>query len=306
MLQKKPPDNLVGLHIEPTNICTLKCPGCARTRFINQWSQHWKNHSLDIDHLLKFLDIDLAGFKILLCGNYGDPIYHPDFVEFVTKLKQRGSVISIVTNGSYRTTDWWKALTSVLTSADCITFSVDGIPTNFTQYRINADWDTIKQGMQISAESACQTEWKYIPFSFNSADIESAEHLSQQLGIDRFFVNPSDRFDEETEFLKPNNTLLGTRYNLQASWKSAQMSSLKKVAPKCNNGKEHFITADGYYSPCCYLADHRFYYKTPFGKQKKLYNIQDHSISQILAMPTVIEFYQNLEQQSGCQFNCPG
>jgi organic radical activating enzyme len=306
MHQKKSPDNLVGLHIEPTNICTLKCSGCARTRFINQWPQHWKNHSLDIDHLLKFLDIDLTGLKILLCGNYGDPIYHPNFVEFVTKLKQRGSIISIVTNGSYRTTDWWKALTSVLTSDDRITFSVDGVPTNFTQYRINADWDTIKQGMEISVESACQTEWKYIPFSFNSADIESAEHISQQLGIDHFFVDPSDRFDEETEFLKPNDNLLGTRYNPQVLWKSSQTTSLKKVAPQCDNGKEHFITADGYYSPCCFIADYRFYYKTTFGKQKKMYNIQEHSISQLLETPAVVEFYQNLEQHTGCQFNCPG
>ena len=305
MLQKNSPDNLVGLHIEPTNICTLKCPGCARTRFIDQWPQHWKNHSLDIDQLLMFLDINLTGLNILLCGNYGDPIYHPDFVEFVSKLKQRGSVINIITNGSYRTKEWWKALTSVLTSVDCITFSVDGIPTNFTQYRINADWDTIRQGMEISAESACQTEWKYIPFSFNSADIDSANHLSQQLGIDRFFINPSNRFDEQTEFLKPEKNLVGSKYNTQMLWKST-ISKKNPVNPKCINNKEHFITADGYYSPCCFIADHRFYYKTLFGKQKKLYNIQEHTLSQILEKSEVVEFYQTLDQQSGCQFNCPG
>jgi organic radical activating enzyme len=306
MPQKKLPDSLAGLHIEPTNICTLKCPGCARTRFINQWPQHWKNHSLDIDHLLKFLDINLTGLKISLCGNYGDPIYHPDLVDFVTKLKQRGSIISIVTNGSYRTKDWWKALTSVLTSVDCITFSVDGIPTNFTQYRINADWDTIKQGMEITAESACQTEWKYIPFLFNSTDIESAQQLSQQLGINRFFVDPSDRFDKETEFLRPNNTLLGPRHDAQMLWKSTTTSNISKVAPKCVNKKEHFITADGYYSPCCFVADHRFYYKTQFGKQKNQFDIQKQSISQLLTEPAVVEFYQNLSIQPGCQYNCPG
>jgi organic radical activating enzyme len=306
MLQQKPLDSLTGLHIEPTNICTLKCSGCARTRFINQWPQHWKNHSLDIDHLLRFLDIDLTGLKISLCGNYGDPIYHPDFVEFVTKLKQRGSIINIITNGSYRTTDWWASLTSVLTSADCITFSIDGIPTNFTQYRINADWNTIKQGIEISAESACQTEWKYIPFSFNSTDVESTKQLSQQLGIDRFFVDPSDRFDEQTEFLKPSDTLLGSRHNAQVLWKTTATPSIKHVDPKCANKKEHFITADGYYSPCCFVADHRFYYKTQFGKQKNQYNIQTQSLSQILEQPTVIDFYQNLPDQPVCQFSCPG
>jgi hypothetical protein len=71
-------------------------------------------------------------------------------------------------------------------------------------------------------------------------------------------------------------------------------------------GIDHFITADGFYSPCCFIADHRFYYKTIFGKQKKFYNIQEYTLSQMLAESTVIDFYQNLDQQPGCQFNCPG
>lgn len=306
MPQKKPLSGLSGLHIEPTNICTLKCPGCARTRFINQWPQYWKNQSLDIDHVMNFLDIDLTDLKIQLCGNYGDPIYHPDLVDFVLKLKQRGSVISIVTNGSYRTIDWWKSLTSVLTSVDCVTFSVDGLPSNFAQYRINANWDTIKQGMEISANSACQTEWKYIPFSFNYQDIESARHLSGQLGIDRFFVDPSDRFDEQTDFLKHSDLPVGIRHKAQILWKSSATTNIKRVNPKCANKKQHFITADGYYSPCCFVADHRFYYKTQFGKQKNQYDIQTQSLSRILVQPAVIDFNQNLPGQSVCQFNCPG
>jgi hypothetical protein len=56
--------NITGFHIEPTNICTLKCAGCARTKFIDQWPQHWKNHSIDIEKLLKFIDIELVGKKL--------------------------------------------------------------------------------------------------------------------------------------------------------------------------------------------------------------------------------------------------
>ena len=97
-----------GFQIEPTNICTLKCSACARTRFIDQWPQHWKNHSIDIDELLKFIDIDLTGKKITLCGNYGDPIYHPDFIKLVIGLKSQGASISIITNGSYKKQEWWE------------------------------------------------------------------------------------------------------------------------------------------------------------------------------------------------------
>ena len=155
--------NISGLHIEPTNICTLKCPGCARTQFIDKWPQHWHNHNIDINQLLKFLDIDLTGIRINLCGNYGDPIYHPDLIEFADKLKQQGAILSITTNGSYKKTDWWKNFVKVLTVNDTIVFSVDGTPENFTQYRVNADWNSIHEAMIVCASSSCKTKWKYIP-----------------------------------------------------------------------------------------------------------------------------------------------
>ena len=302
-LKQKTNIEVSGFHIEPTNICTLKCSGCARTRFINQWPQHWKNHSLDITELLKFIDIDLVDKKINLCGNYGDPIYHPKFIELVTRLKERGAVIFITTNGSYKTQEWWKNLVSTLTSHDTIIFSVDGTPENFTQYRINANWESILIGMQVVAQAVCNSTWKYIPFSFNQNNIEEVKQLSDEIGIKNFQVEFSDRFDEKTEFLKPDNILLGSRYVNQVHWKSSNLNVT--VDPKCNQGQDHFITADGYYSPCCYLADHRFYYKTPFGKNKTQYNIRQHTLTEILQQSQTVEFYQTLDQQPGCQYNCP-
>jgi hypothetical protein len=296
--------NLInGFHIEPTNICTLKCPGCARTRFIDQWPQHWKNHSLDINELLRFLDIDLTGKRVGLCGNYGDPIYHSDLIDFVKKLKARGARILIITNGSYKKQEWWKELVSSLDTLDLITFSVDGAPTNFTQYRVNADWESIQVGMEVVANSKCNSSWKYIPFAFNQTDIENVEKLSREIGIKQFCVEFSDRFDEQTQALIPDPSLIGSRYVPQVAWKSG-VSNLK-VNPKCASGKEHFITAEGYYSPCCFLADHRFYYKTPFGKNKKQYDIRQYTLTEILEQPKTVEFYQTLEQQPGCQYNCP-
>ena len=295
--------DIVGFHIEPTNICTLTCAGCARTRFINQWPQHWKNHSLDIDKLLKFIDIDLVGKTIALCGNYGDPIYHPNFIELVINLKSQGAIVSIVTNGSYRKQEWWEELVGNLTSTDSITFSIDGIPRNFIEYRVNADWDSIETGMRVVANSVCNSMWKYIPFSFNQSNIEEARELSDSLGIKNFYLECSDRFDDQTEFLKPTDLLIGSRYNPQVYWKSNNANLT--VNPKCHRGQEHFITADGYYSPCCYLADHRFYYKTPFGKNKSQYNIREHTLSEILQQPQTVKFYQTLDQQPGCQYNCP-
>jgi hypothetical protein len=295
---------ITGFHIEPTNICTLKCAGCARTRFINQWPGHWKNHNLDIDSLLSFLDIDLSGKRIDLCGNYGDPIYHSDLINFVAKLKQAGTIISITTNGSYKSQNWWQELTGYLDSQDTIRFSIDGTPDNFTQYRKNADWPSIQTAIETCVASRCTTVWKYIPFAYNQETVEQAKKMSQELGVDSFLLDPSDRFDEQTSHLLPrSDKLIGERFVSMEKWQKENL--IPHIEPKCNTGREHFITADGYYSPCCYVADHRFYYKHRFGKNKKSYDITKTTISQLLADESVIEFYQNLDQQPACQYNCP-
>jgi len=298
---------ITGFHIEPTNICTLKCEGCARTRFIGQWPQHWHNHSLDIDQLLNFLDVDLSTKVITLCGNYGDPIYHPDFINFVKRLKETNVTLCIVTNGSYKKREWWQELTGLLSDQDKIRFSIDGVPDNFTQYRKNADWESIQIGIEASVASRCQTEWSYIPFSFNENSIDQAKQLASQLGMDQFVINPSDRFDEKTIQLLPKSAeFIGSRFDSQQQWKTHEQKTIDNTSinPKCHNGNQHFITADGFYSPCCYLADHRFYYKTQFGKNKKQYDIRNSTLTKLLAKTDVVAFNETLGQQSGCQYNC--
>jgi hypothetical protein len=157
--------------------------------------------------------------------------------------------------------------------------------------------------MQVCAKSLAKTIWKYIPFLYNQDQIEAARQLSQQLGLTEFQLDYSDRFDEQTEHLKPNIELMGSRYSKQQDWKQQQPSL--DIDPKCASQQEHFISAQGCYTPCCYLQDHRFYYKTQFGKNKSAYQIADTTLSEILSRPTVVEFYQNLSQQPGCQYNCP-
>jgi hypothetical protein len=291
-----------GIHLEPTNICTLKCPGCGRTRFIDTWPAHWRNHSLDKKVLLKFLDIDLSGINVELCGNYGDPIYHPDLVGLIHELKKQGAVITIVTNGGHRKRSWWQELVNELSSDDLVTFSIDGIPENFTQYRINGDWPTTQDAIEVCVKASCTTQWKFIPFHFNENNIEQARQLSQHLGIDKFHISHSDRFDEQTMHFKPHESNLGPKWSNQQNWKQSQ--SIKKINPKCYNGGSHYISAQGYYMPCCFIGDHRFYYKTEFGKNRKQYSIQDTTLSKILSETQVVSFYDTLTNQMVCQYNC--
>lgn len=293
-----------GIYLEPTNICTLKCAGCARTTFLAQWPKQWHNHSLDVDQVMRFLDIDLTDLPVLLSGNYGDPIYHPDLINLVQQLKQRGAHVRITTNGSYRNPEWWHALTSLLTPQDTVIFSIDGVPENFVRYRQNADWESMLQGIKICVDSAVKTTWKYIPFDFNQDHIDQARQISQDLGFDDFFIDPSKRFDDvATVHLQPARDLISPEYQDRVAWKQ---QSQGRVRPRCASGQEHFVTADGYYTPCCYVADHRWLYKTQFGRQRDQYHISNTRLSDLLARPDLEDFYQDLDQQPVCQFSCPG
>ena len=296
--------NVKGLHIELTNKCSLKCPRCARTTFIEKFgSKKWNNIDINKDDLMSFLDIDLTGIEINLCGNYGDPIYHPNMIDIVRSLKLRKANILIITNGSYKTHEWWKLLSSELTTNDEVTFSIDGLPDNFTEYRINANWLSIETAIKTMAASKAKVIWKYIPFSFNENNIDQARDIAFNLGVDEFNVTPSDRWIEN-DWLKPNN-YAGPDQDKKIEWVAG--SRTIEIKPKCLQNKTHYISAEGYYMPCCWVGDWRFYYKSEFFKNKDHYDISKTTLTQLLKTENLTSFYNNItvNKLDYCTFNCP-
>jgi len=298
-------EQLQGLHIELTNMCTLKCPKCARTDFINRFPNQWTNKNLNLENLISFLDIDLRGLDILLCGNYGDAIYYDRLFDAVAYFKQSNANITIATNGSYKSVEWWHQLGQLLDSNDKIIFAIDGTPDNFTKYRINADWQSIEQAITTLKKYKVKLSWQYILFSYNKDCVDVAQELSEKLGFDEFLVLESNRWDSnEKELLNPENDVpINTS---KINWKSGIKPS--EINPKCTTDHtEHYISADGYYMPCCYVGDHRFYYKSEFFKNQSYYDISKNTISKILSSTRSIDFYNSLKdvKLNYCTFNCP-
>lgn len=294
-----------SFHLELTNKCTLKCPRCARTTFINKFGiDKWDNKDITLADLQQFLDIDLTGIELVLCGNTGDPIYHPQLIELVSWAKSKAAQITLITNGSYKSAGWWKELSALFDNTDEVIFSIDGVPDNFTKYRINADWASIEQGIRIVTTSKAKTTWKYIPFKYNVDTIEQAKALSRSVGIDNFEVTPSDRWEENDEYKPVNLELSGARDLSIMQWRSGNNI---EIDPKCYDNKQHYISADGYYMPCCFAGDWRFYYKSEFYKNKEKYSISKTSISKLLANQNLIEFYKTIPttKPNYCTFNCP-
>ena len=297
-------DSITGFHIEPTNICMLKCPRCSRTQFIEQFGiQKWDNKEIDLESFKKFFDIDLTGKRFDLRGNDGDPIYYSNLLPMVEWIKAQGATVSITTNGSYKKEPFWHELAGLLTDEDILTFAVDGSPDNFTQYRINANWQSIELAMKIMSASQALTKWKYIPFSFNENTIDESRELSQLLGIKQFYLDPSDRWLGNDDPLHPKKAT-GRRETAIIEWRKD--TAKIEIDPACKTKyNHHYISAAGYYMPCPFVGDFRFYYKSEFYKNREQYDISKTTITQVLN--TTQNFYNTLEESKRdyCTFNCP-
>ena len=122
-----------------------------------------------------------------------------------------------------------------------------------------------------------------------------------------FKVKYSDRFDINDDLMPSSSTAVSAQYSSVIVWQN--LDNMKRahqeIDPKCSNGREHFIAADGYYSPCCYVGDWRFYYKSKFYKNKNSYKIQNTTIKKILEQEQ--DFFDNLQttKYDYCTFNCP-
>jgi MoaA/NifB/PqqE/SkfB family radical SAM enzyme len=135
-----------------------------------------------------------------MCGNHGDPIYHDDFHGLLSSIRQHHTNISIriITNGAFRSRSWWETTAGLLNHADdVVTFSIDGIPSNNHLYRVNSKWPSIETGIRTLAElnPSLMLIWKWIIFKHNQDDIRSAVDMAEKLGIKKFIIVESVRYE---------------------------------------------------------------------------------------------------------------
>ena len=287
-----------SLHIEPTSRCRLACPRCERTELLAKGRRFLPIGDINIDALDKFIDLKLD--DINLCGNLGDPIYHAKFIKLVQMLQTKTEDVCITTNGSGKPAKWWDALNKILRSTDRIKFSIDGLPHNFMQYRINADWTSVKTGIDACVSGPARTTWRFIPFAYNENDIDAAQQLSKELGVDRFVVDLSSRWIENDP-LRPSQVHQDSEVKMQ--YKLENRRDLD-IDPVCKNQKQHYISAQGYYSPCCMMTSHVWYYKSEWWKNRQQHDITTSTLSE--QCRHFDAFYATIHNQryDYCVYNC--
>jgi len=253
-----------SLHIELTNRCILACPACPRTEWANILKRPVPKKDLDFLLLDAFLDCN-GGKEIerfLLCGDYGDCIYYPQFLEFIKHFRQT-KTFSIRTNGSRKTAEFWQTLAGLLTENDEVVFAIDGLESDNELYRKNSHWSSIMHGLDIlKNNSPAKIKWQTIVFSFNQNKLDDIKNFAESKGAE-FVQLITHRFGTET--LIPVDSLIKKEH----SYKPEYNTALVEINPKCARiDTIQTIGSDGIFYPCDWLRNPNTFYKSDLWKQK--------------------------------------
>lgn len=314
-------------HIEISSKCTLKCPRCAR----QEVPVGLVNTELKLDFFKKNFtpDFILSNVeKITFCGDDGDPIYAHDLIPVIRYIKSVKPVeFVIVTNGSYKTVDWWQELAECLTERDTVHFSIDGYDNNSNNiYRINSDYDSIMLGVDtLRKHSKCIMIWDVIAFNFNENHLHKIGGLAAKHGFDAVQLTKSTKFGAKypsygaDDALQPSPDLISSTHRFERELINITGRNiytthpinftLLKEAPKTNitplceiGNKGLFINSQGLMYPCCWVAN-RYNHNSEWQTLAKRFDLHTRTLTEVLADPFWNTEFQSFRWQE-CQTKC--
>ena len=184
------------INLDITHRCTLQCQRCNRAIFAAR-GQKVPGEDMTMENFKKVIDYFE---EVYFCGQISDPIFHPQFIEFLKLLKGRKTVIH--TAASHKKEEWYRKAFEANTDAYW-TFGIDGLPKDSHKYRINQDGKKLFKMACMAAKIVGKVKWQYIVFNYNENNIEEARQMAKDNNL-IFEVQKSSRF-WEGDHLMPKN-----------------------------------------------------------------------------------------------------
>lgn len=321
-------------HIEVSSVCTLKCPRCTRAEV----PEGLLNRSLTLEFFRSRIgEHNVKKWrKITFCGDDGDPIYCKQFLQIVEWIKEVNPEIQllIITNGSYKTQQWWAELASILNEHDEIHWSLDGWDQQSNEkYRINCDWESILLGLDTFTKlnTKTYTVVATIAFRFNEKNLPDILTLAEQYNVDCWQLTKSTKFGSKypdaygnNDLLEPTNTALiadGHRFEREQNkltgkirpgtelkdlfWTRAQQLDNSNEFPAlCYVGnKGVFLKATGEFYPCCWTALRYPHNQKIIKRAESDFNLYNRTLDEIVQdsyWHGEFKQFDNLECQTKC------
>ena len=184
------------INLDITHRCTLQCQRCNRAIFAAR-GQKVPGEDMTMENFKKVIDYFE---EVYFCGQISDPIFHPQFIEFLKLLKGRKTIIH--TAASHKKEEWYKKAFEANTGAYW-TFGIDGLPKDSHKYRKNQDGEHLFKMACMAAKIVDKVKWQYIVFSYNENNIEEARQMAKDNNL-IFEVQKSSRFWEGDPLMPKN------------------------------------------------------------------------------------------------------
>ena len=279
-------NDLTQLHVELSSMCNAACPGCPRNVSGGYTLPSFKERQMSLGVFTSVIDDNILKNvkRILFCGNYGDPITCKDIVEILKYCSSVNPDIHIIihTNGSLRTTEFWKEIASTNNNRLEIIFSIDGLEDTNKIYRRNTNWNKIIENVNVYINAGGIAIWEYLAFKHNEHQINEAKLLSTKLGFNEFRLKKAFGFehngqmkviDKEGKYqytiypptdksitnisAKPTTETDKTDIppsHIQNNKNVITYNEYTEISCMAKNGKEIFIDVEGKVYPCCFLG----------------------------------------------------
>lgn len=236
------------LHLEPTDVCQLACPACARetdTTF-NKRQQHHLTITQIQRHLTESQIKKLE--KMYMCGVYGDPAagkYTLDIYRWFRSLNS-GIALGMNTNGALQTTFWWYELAKIMNNShDYVIFSIDGLEDTNPTYRVNSNWNKLMANVESFISAGGRAHWDMLVYKHNQHQVDDCEKLAKDIGFKWFRAKVSRR-----------ELSSGLEHPINWSLPVKQKGAIRCLA---KTEKSMYINALGKPSPCCWLGNNHDY-----------------------------------------------
>jgi len=184
------------INLDITHRCTLQCQRCNRAIFAAR-GQRVPGEDMTMENFKKVIDYFE---EVYFCGQISDPIFHPQFIEFLKLLKGRKTVVH--TAASHKPEKWYKEAFEANTGAYW-TFGIDGLPKDSHKYRINQDGEKLFKMACMAAKMGLLVKWQYLIFNYNEKDIEEARKMAKDNNL-ILELQKSSRFWENDPLMPKN------------------------------------------------------------------------------------------------------
>ena len=184
------------INLDITHRCTLQCQRCNRAIFAAR-GQKVPGEDMTMENFKKVIDYFE---EVYFCGQISDPIFHPQFIEFLKLLKGRKTVVH--TAASHKPEKWYKEAFEANTGAYW-TFGIDGLPKDSHKYRINQDGEKLFKMACMAAKMGLLVKWQYLIFNYNEKNIEEARKMAKDNNL-ILELQKSSRFWENDPLMPKN------------------------------------------------------------------------------------------------------